>query len=555
MKEAPSKVLVLGAGGVGAWVAKSLKSRGHDVLATTTQVDTDRALTCLGVEVLSWRWSPGTSWADLEAFGASHWVVTVPPRAGKEHVHAFHEALNASAQRAGVSLLVWTSSTAVYDPNQTGSIGEGDAGRHLSRHTGLSMLDIEDIHRHSAVPFVALRFGGLFSSARHPAWALSKRTPVQQADGMVQWVHEEDAANACVHVVTHDGPLASAYNVVAPDVCSRRAMLEAAWPQEACPVMEAGGVERRVLSDALESTGFNWTHPSPRSWVAAHAGVTTQGHWKGPHGRLHWTCHSLPNVPQKGVALMVHGYKGFREWGNWKGVAERWARLGWTVYRMDFSHNGHCPPFLEDCVDEEAWSQNHHHFERDEVAFALKHLESMDLPVWVMGHSRGGAAAALGAAQHSQQGGSLHGVVLWAPVSDHMARFPSGDALEEWKRTDRLEVVHGRTGQTLVHPFQFYEEAMMRQDDLDVSAAIKSLTCPLLVLHGDADPAVSWIEGRRVAGWAPRGTFVCVEGADHVFGMKHPWGAWTEWPPHLEQAWSEQEDWMVRVMAEQAGPA
>ena len=182
MTKAPSKVLVLGAGGVGAWVAKSLKSRGHDVLATTTQVDTDRALTCLGVEVLSWRWSPGASWADLEAFGASHWVVTVPPRGGKEHVHAFHEALNASAQRAGVSLLVWTSSTAVYDPNQTGSIGEGDAGRHLSRHTGLSMLDIEDIHRHSTVPFVALRFGGLFSSARHPAWALSKRTPVQQAD-------------------------------------------------------------------------------------------------------------------------------------------------------------------------------------------------------------------------------------------------------------------------------------------------------------------------------------------------------------------------------------
>ena len=338
MTEAPSKVLVLGAGGVGAWVAKSLKSRGHDVLATTTQVDTDRALTCLGVEVLSWRWSPGTSWADLEAFGASHWVVTVPPRGGKKHVHAFHEALNASAQRAGVSLLVWTSSTAVYDPNQTGSIGEGDAGRHLSRHTGLSMLDVEDIHRHSAVPFVALRFGGLFSSARHPAWALSKRTPVQHADGTVQWVHEEDAANACVHVVTHDGPVASAYNVVAPDVCSRRAMLEAAWPQEACPVMEAGGVERRVLSDALESTGFKWTHRSPRSWVVAHAGVTTQGHWKGPHGRLHWTCHSLPNVPQKGVALMVHGYKGFPRMGK----LERGGRtLG--APRLDRLQDGFLP--------------------------------------------------------------------------------------------------------------------------------------------------------------------------------------------------------------------
>ena len=62
---------------------------------------------------------------------------------------------------------------------------------------------------------------------------------------------------------------------------------------------------------------------------------------------------SPPNVPQKGVALMVHGYKGFREWGNWKGVAER-GRASVGPSMDDFSHNGHCPPFLEDCVDEEA---------------------------------------------------------------------------------------------------------------------------------------------------------------------------------------------------------
>ena len=39
MKNPKEKVLVLGAGGVGAWVAKALVERGHDVFATDERPD------------------------------------------------------------------------------------------------------------------------------------------------------------------------------------------------------------------------------------------------------------------------------------------------------------------------------------------------------------------------------------------------------------------------------------------------------------------------------------------------------------------------------------
>ena len=51
MKNPKEKVLVLGAGGVGAWVAKALAERGHDVFATTTNAQTVRALACLGIHL------------------------------------------------------------------------------------------------------------------------------------------------------------------------------------------------------------------------------------------------------------------------------------------------------------------------------------------------------------------------------------------------------------------------------------------------------------------------------------------------------------------------
>ena len=367
----------------------------------------------------------------------------------------FHAELQAAAEKANLKLLMWTSSTAVYDPLKEGVIAEEDAVHRRSRHTGVDLLQLEHMHVQGAVPFVAMRFGGLFSERRHPVSALTKRTPVHDADGHVQWVHERDAARASVHALRHPGTLPLALNVVAPQVASRRTLVEAALVPSQRPGMLPGGGQRTVSSGALENLGFKWEVPSPADWVAAVPGPTEHGSWDGPHGQLHWTRHPARREVCRGRALMVHGYKGFKEWGNWKGVAEQWAREGWEVWRMDFSHNGHVWPFLEECLDTKAWSANRLHFEVNEVAYALAQIVDASVPLVVLGHSRGGAMAQLGALQHLKAGRRLDGIALWAPVSDLLARFPTGEAFNRYRTSGHFDVLNGRTGQILRHPGRF----------------------------------------------------------------------------------------------------
>lgn len=540
------RALVLGAGNVGARAARRLAEAGLSVTATTSNPQTSRALTCLGVRAISWRWEPGASWMELVETSAEVWCVTVPSRNGQAHAEEFHRELHEAAARAGVRRLIWTSSTAVYDPLQAGEIEESDAIHIASRHTGVDMLALEKIHLEARkVPFVSLRLGGLFSEARHPAVALTRRVPVKEADGQVQWVHEEDAARACVFVALRSGHVPEALNVVSPNASSRRELLEASLSPGELPVLVEGGRRRQVSAERLAGLGFDWFVPDPVDWARRQAGATTTGAWQGPHGQLNWTRHaSLIGENVRGVALMVHGYKGFREWGNWKGVAERWAREGWEVWRMDFSHNGHLEPFREDCLDEEAWSQNRYHFERDEVAWALHKIARPGTKLVVLGHSRGGAMAAAGARQFEEKGGSLSGVSLWAPVSDVFSRFPDEDGLRRWERTDRLEVVNGRTGQVLSHPFAFYTEAVIRREELSVQRAVAGLKAPVFVVHGERDSAVNWRDGQQISTWAKRGTFCVVAGADHVFGMSHPCMDSKVWTEALEEAWAHQKAWL-----------
>ena len=80
---------------------------------------TRRALGCLGIEVLPWRWNgTGASWEALIDVNATKWMVTVPPRTGMDEAVDFHAELQTAAEKANVALLMWTSSTAVYDPQK-----------------------------------------------------------------------------------------------------------------------------------------------------------------------------------------------------------------------------------------------------------------------------------------------------------------------------------------------------------------------------------------------------------------------------------------------------
>jgi len=253
----------------------------------------------------------------------------------------------------------------------------------------------------------------------------------------------------------------------------------------------------------------------------------------GLNGHLHGDIHSVPKgILKRGHIVFAHGYKGFKDWGAWSVMGDLFAEAGWEFVRFNFSHNGHVLPNLNECSDELAWSNNSYSKEKSDLEEIILNVSESCKPnekVIVIGHSRGGGVAALAAANSK-----VDAVVLLASVSDFARRFPSGEKLEEWHKTDRLEVLNGRTHQILSHSFSFFEDFTLNSESLNIERAVRSLEIPLLVVHGDSDKAVSDVEGRELADWATQGQFASIPDTGHTFGTSHPWKDKSLPPPALD---------------------
>ena len=226
-------------------------------------------------------------------------------------------------------------------------------------------------------------------------------------------------------------------------------------------------------------------------------------------------------VPRDACSLVVvvHGFKGFRQWGFFPWVCERLAQSKIASVRFDMSRNGiGSNAELFDRLDL---------FEHDTYSQQIEDLCSIDsfingtdalrdLPRFALGHSRGGAIAILGAKHLSR----LRGIVTWASIS-RVDRWDE-ELKKQWRRDGFQEVVNQRTGQRMrmsVAILHDYERDPARLDVLD---AAEALEVPLLSVHGGADESVSAEESRQIVRRARNGTLVMIEGSGHTFGAIHP---------------------------------
>lgn len=243
----------------------------------------------------------------------------------------------------------------------------------------------------------------------------------------------------------------------------------------------------------------------------------------------------LPDAPgPRPIVVLVHGFKGFRRWGFWPAMAERFTRDGLACVGFDLSHNGVGPGGLE--FDEpELFERNTFARELFDLQQVLAAVRERRLPhadellpdrLALLGHSRGGGLVVVTAADDP----AIRAVVALAPIASNRRLAP--DDVESGLARGFHPVVNTRTGQVLHLGRDALLEIQGRDDLADFTVHAARLAAPLLVVHGTADPAVSVDDGRRLAAAAPVGEFVGCKGADHVLGCRHPWAGST---PHFER--------------------
>jgi pimeloyl-ACP methyl ester carboxylesterase len=236
--------------------------------------------------------------------------------------------------------------------------------------------------------------------------------------------------------------------------------------------------------------------------------------------------------PPRSAVVVVHGFKGFKDWGFFPHLCDRLAASGHSVVSFNFSRNGIGSDPLQ-FTEFDSFGTNTFSIELEEVRLILDEvLDGELLPraprkVGLLGHSRGGGQAILAAAEEPR----VDALVTWAAVS-HFDRW-SDETKREWRELGRLWAMNTRTGQQMPLDVTLLDDYEANRRRLDISGAAGRIASPWLILHGVEDVTVPQREARHLAAEAQGARMMLVNGAGHTFEARHPFdGA----PPELEEA-------------------
>lgn len=236
----------------------------------------------------------------------------------------------------------------------------------------------------------------------------------------------------------------------------------------------------------------------------------------------------------RGIALILHGFLGYKDYGMFPHIATQVAASGWIAHRFNMSHSGMTNEIetfqRPDLFTRDTW--NRQVFDTNAVIQAAMSgelpgdLPADGLPYVLIGHSRGGATSIMTAGRRFRDGIDPlpRGVVTLAGPS-YSSRLTS-EQESQLIEVGWAPVVSGRTGQTLKIGRDWITEQRSQPADHDVLGLASKITCPVLLVHGKVDPTVPPRCANELAGAiGDSATRVFVDDGDHVFNTSNPMDA------------------------------
>ena len=237
------------------------------------------------------------------------------------------------------------------------------------------------------------------------------------------------------------------------------------------------------------------------------------------------------NNKAKPIVIFCHGYKGYKDWGAWNLMAKVFVEVDLFFVKFNFSHNGGTVENQIDFPDLEAFSNNNYTKETDDLETVIDFLlrdetiknEIDPQKIILIGHSRGGGIVNLVASTNPK----VTAVISWNGISDIASRFPTGEALAQWKKAGVGYVQNTRTKQQMPNKFQVYEDFITNKEKLDIKKAVENLSIPHLIIQGEKDEVVLPMEAENMHSWNAHSTLIIIKGMNHSLGNTQPWNELT----------------------------
>ncbi len=227
------------------------------------------------------------------------------------------------------------------------------------------------------------------------------------------------------------------------------------------------------------------------------------------------------------LVFLLHGFKGFRNWGFFPIAAKHLADAGMLVVRLDFSQNG-MRGTADRVMSTSDFAANTITRELEDVADLLNNLRTSDSELvalirsrWnnvlqIVGHSRGGGIAQLAGVEHEARK-----VVVWNSVGDWERWTPRQRSA--WVESGIVEVENTRTGQMLQMNSTYLLDIEANRERLSLVAACRHLSDRLLFVHAEQDLTVPLREVQSLLRDADvPASLTVVSNTTHTFGMTHP---------------------------------
>jgi pimeloyl-ACP methyl ester carboxylesterase len=242
-----------------------------------------------------------------------------------------------------------------------------------------------------------------------------------------------------------------------------------------------------------------------------------------------------PN-PQATV-ILVHGFKGFKDWGMFPYAAGRLAET-FDVIRFNLSRNG-VGASLTDFDELDKFGKQTFTGDLEDLKDVVVRVREGKLPVAgrqpvaervvLVGHSRGGGESIVLALDEPSL---VDGVVSWNGSMSFPAIF--GEPALRAMREDGIAYIdNARTKQRMPLGKIIADDLEHNRDRFDMIARIPQLQVPLVLIQGTDDFRSLWAGSEKLVSAAPSVPWIHIAGGDHTFSAKHPFNGST---PPLDEA-------------------
>jgi uncharacterized protein len=234
------------------------------------------------------------------------------------------------------------------------------------------------------------------------------------------------------------------------------------------------------------------------------------------------------NGIKKPIILLIHGFKGFKDFMYFNLLADLLGDASFVVVKMNLSRNGTTPDQPLDFVDLDAFGNNNYSVELDDINVMLDHIESREFRVpaseanteniYMIGHSRGGGISIVKASEDNR----IKKLVTLASVSSITSIMPIS-TIDKWKETGVHYVFNGRTKQDMPLYYQLALDYLANEARFNVLECESRLEIPHLIIHGDKDETIPVAAAIAINEKSKKAKLVILKDGSHTFGGFHPY--------------------------------